>query len=49
MKAKKFISIALAAVLTLGILTGCSSSKTSGSSASSASSAGSDERVLFII
>ena len=44
MKAKKFISIALAAVLTLGILTGCSSSKTSGSSASSASSAGSDEK-----
>ena len=44
MKAKKFISIALAAVLTLGVLTGCSSSKSSGSSASSASSAGSDEK-----
>lgn len=41
MKAKKFISIALAAVLTLGVLTGCSSSKSSGSSASSA---GSDEK-----
>ncbi len=43
MKAKKFISIALATVLSVGILTGCGSSASNGSS-SSAGEGGSDEK-----